>query len=357
MTLSVPGTNKWPNLFFLAHSLTKIGHLFLPRIACDFQAARGFYIHLTYLKGIDIELLREPCRPCHPFLVLIMPFLNEKSPSRRHQIVFKPLEDLIYDAGYSIFSYPSLEQPRQLSLGEHEFDTINRDYCIVQSPGETSWQQSESQENPVLKIFHADSVKVPKWKALEKFQPSGYIVGKYNTRWYLQGMTRVNVEKLLKRHFKLVIPLSKESSPAHWIPCPVLYSVEVGEDVWENRLALFFDGNVETSVQSMVNRISKYGQAMQSGKFGEYYLNIWRSKWEKKDDSLEPQEFAHSKEASLVEGIGEVQSTEENTPTTNQKPRGRKKRATLRKLRSESSTLVRVLLPHFKIITAYRTLT
>jgi hypothetical protein len=129
--------------------------------------------------------------------------------------MFKPLKDLIYYAEYNIFSYPSLEQHGQLSLGERQFDTSNRDYCIVQSPGKTSWQQSESQENSVLKIFHADSVKVPKMDALEKFQPSGYIVGTYNTRWYLEGIARVNVEKLLNCRFKLAIPSSKESSPAH----------------------------------------------------------------------------------------------------------------------------------------------
>jgi hypothetical protein len=106
----------------------------------------------------------------------------------------------------------------------------------------------------------------------------------------------------------------------------------------------------------MADRISRYGQAMQSGKFGEYYLNIWRSRWEKKHDSLE-RKNTHSKEASLIEEIGQVQSTEENTSPTDPMPRGRKRRAIPRKLRSESSTLVRVSLPHFEIITTYRTLT
>jgi hypothetical protein len=91
---------------------------------------------------------------------------SELYPSTPYPIEFRPLDDLINESRYDIRDYSSLEPPQQESL--EEFETINRDYCIVKSPGKTSWQDKESQKNLEFEIFHTDIVKIPQKSVSEK---------------------------------------------------------------------------------------------------------------------------------------------------------------------------------------------
>ena len=144
-------------------------------------------------------------------------------------------------------------------------------------------------------------------------------------------MTRTNVEKLFKKHFNQTIPLSHESAADHWLPEFARYNVEVKQDVWENRALLVFDGNLQTSLQSMSNRLDNYHQEFKRKTLGERYLALWRSRWAPEGE-LEAWPFAKGRDAK-------PETVEIPSPAP--KPRGRKRRAVLRSVRATSSKLVR----------------
>jgi hypothetical protein len=277
-----------------------------------------------------------------------MPAGNEQYPSTRYPMESKSLEDLINDPQYELYRFLSFERFRQVSLDPDEFESIPRDYCILQSPGKTSWLQEESRVAPDLRIFHADSVKIPKTEAVRKLgNTTKYAIDKYLHPWYLQGMSRANVDKLLRRHFGLSIPLSSESTADHWIPAAMVCCVEVKLDVWENRLALVFDGNIQTSVQPMKDRLGGYRGFIESKVLGEVYLSTWRARWERirGPTPSENQTVQAASSSAKAEQSGSLQSLSMKTDadSSDPKPRGRKRRKVLRQLRSTLNELVRYM--------------
>jgi hypothetical protein len=280
------------------------------------------------------------------FVPFNMPAGNEQYPSTRYPIESKSLEDLVHDPQYELYRFLSFERSRQLSLDPDEFESIPRDYCILQSPGKTSWLQKESQKPPDLKIFYADSVKIPKTEAVRKLgNATKYAIDNYLYPWYLQGMSRSNVDKLLRRRFGLSIPLSCESTADHWIPAAIVYCVEIKLDVWENRLALFFDGNMQTSVQPMKDRLGAYRGSIDPKVLGEVYLSAWRARWERNREPIpsENQTVQAASSSAKAKQSGSMQSLSMKTDadSSDPKPRGRKRRKVLRQLRSTPNELVR----------------
>jgi len=258
-------------------------------------------------------------------------------PSQPYPIDFRFIEDLAGHPKYFISGFPELERPRQRALKDEDLRTIARDYFILQSPGETSWRKSESQKAFELQIFHSDHVKVPKDGAFDKVSASKLGADSYLNRWYMKGMTRVNVEKLLKKHFGLAIPLSHESTADHWLPGFARFNVEIEENVWEDRVMLFFDGNLQTSQQSMANRLDNYYAEFKRKTFGERYLSFWRSRWQHKEQL--PAESAGKPSSGFSGGQEKVHGS----PGFSDRPklRGRKRKAALRQNLAVSSDLVR----------------
>jgi hypothetical protein len=274
-----------------------------------------------------------------------MPSWVERYPSQQLPVDFKFIEDLAGNPGYFIYGSPVLERPRQRALKDEQFRTVARDYCILQSPGETSWRKSKSQEAPELHIFYSDYVKVPKDGIFDKIEATKSNIKNYLNRWYLQGMTRANVERIFKKHFDLAIPLSHESTADHWLPGFARYNAEVKENVWEERVVLFFDGNLQTSQQSMANRLDNYHQEFKRKTLGERYLSLWRSRWQ--SEELSPAESTENASSGLPSTVGE-QKVHGNPEVSNSRPklRGRKRRAALRQILAVSSELVRNVLPN-----------
>ncbi|CZR65152.1 uncharacterized protein PAC_15052 [Phialocephala subalpina] len=278
-----------------------------------------------------------------------MPSYLEQYPEDRSSIRFLPLENLIGDKCRRLTSYPSLEYPRQKFLNSNDstiFRTISRDYCLLESPGFTSWQCKKAQQDPHITILHTDKVRVPiedpgkKGGRYHDPEYHGQTHGSYLNRWYLQGFTKEKVEAILMSNFGLAVPLSYESSADHWIPAVQRYSVEVLENTWEDRLAVFFDANVATSLQSLGHRISEYSQKLKEKPLGERYLGIWRARWDKVDEDLSTKldivrSVVTKAPAISAKQIGEGGSSQVH----GRKPRGRKRRRFLRQLKGGSSRL------------------
>ena len=149
-----------------------------------------------------------------------MPSYYEQYPRTHYPIEFKLLDDLRDEENYNIHAYPSLERPRQLLLDStdpNKFKTINRDYCLISSPGFTSWQRKEARKNPMVEIFYTDTIKAPMADPKTPYRRRRRNAPKIMPRfWYLRDVKRENVEKILKKHFGLNIPLSSESTSNHW---------------------------------------------------------------------------------------------------------------------------------------------
>jgi hypothetical protein len=272
-----------------------------------------------------------------------MPGWREQYPTAQFPIEFKPLDDLRDENGYHIHSHPFLERPRQLLLNPsdpEEFESVPRDYLLVRSPGYTSWQHKLAQKDPHLEIFYSDNVRIPTTNTQKRYHHKTAGRSWFLNRWYLRGITRAHVEKLLLKHFKLQMPFDAESTANHWVPAGVLYNVEVEMNVWENRLALLFDENIGTSMLPLTKRVDVYGQHFKSKRLGERYLKLWRTRWQNKEGDVElPQKSTKDKPQSITPGHISPQQTEP-VPVT-QKARGRRRRAALRQIRSGSSLLVR----------------
>lgn len=261
----------------------------------------------------------------------------ETYPCTRHPIEFKPLDDLVNDKRYRLYSYPSLEYPRQLKLdinNPDEFDSIPRDFCLLSSPGKVSWQTRDAQNHPKLEIFHTDIIRIPTSNLKQKFPDLDYTGVSYLTRWYYHGLTLANVTNLLKDKFNLSIPLSSDFPSDHWIPSIQLYNVEVERDVWQNRLAVFFDGNIGTSNRSMRWRINEHGQLLKADNLGVIYLATWRTRWR----SLEGDIRQVTKKQSVNVKMNETLDSPKERIGHEAKPpivktRGRKRRSAQRQLR------------------------
>jgi len=204
-----------------------------------------------------------------------------------------------------------------------ESRSISRDYILVTSPGHVSWQLEAAQKNPVLELFHQDVISIPivpndvarnrRWNQAQFFKP-----------FYLLGITQSIVDELFQKHFGLSIPHSGETSANHWVPHVILFNVEVAENVWENRLAMFFDGNVENSLHCMESRIDTYGSHIRVKTLGERYLELWRRK------SFETKRVQQSTKSMHIKQ-NERDVVAENAVLTVQDPtRGRKRRSILR---------------------------
>ncbi len=274
-----------------------------------------------------------------------MPSYWEKSSRTAYPIEFKPLDDLRDEEKFHLHSYPSLERPRQLLLDPtdpNEFRTISRDYCLISSPGFTSWQRQEAQKSPVVEIFYTDTIKVPKADPKKAYRSRPRDAFNITLAyWYLRDITRGNVDRILKKHFGLNIPLSYESTSNHWVPIPLLYNVEVRENVWEDRLALFFDGNIGTSVLPLSKRVNEYRHLLKTNVLGEKYLNIWRSRW----PGATKLAVLNGGKSSLtsIPALSQELAKELDKETSLPKPRGRKRRAVLRQQRTGADYLVRLI--------------
>ncbi|PMD31610.1 hypothetical protein L207DRAFT_190346 [Hyaloscypha variabilis F] len=273
-----------------------------------------------------------------------MSYSGEQYPSVAGQIHFKPHDDLVNDPGYPLHAWPSLERPRRLSLSLHNpngWKTLPRDYCVVHYPTRPLQEDSKVVKDVTLKMFHSDILKLPDGEIWPRFQEYKDWTASYLNYWYLQGITQSSVENMFKKHFNFSIPLTSTSSAGHWMPAPQLYTVEVQENVWEGRLAIFFHGNVETSFQSVGELLGERGTILNAKHLGQQYVHSWRSKWEKMD--LWDQNLAPSNSNGTT-----LKSTKNTPPRTitdtnllTPKPRGRKRRALLRQLRTGPSELVR----------------
>jgi hypothetical protein len=277
-----------------------------------------------------------------------MSYSSEHYPRVAKPIHFKPHDDLVNDPGYPHAAWPSLERPRQLSLRLHHPDgwkDLPRDYCIVRYPNHTSRRDPKASQDVQLEIFHTDVVKIPDGEIKSKFFLKGndWTGVTYWNYWYLRGMTRSSVEKIFKKHFGFSIPLYSGSTAGHWMPSPQLYTVEVQENVWEDRLALFFDGNVETSFRSVGQLLREYEKILNAKDLGERFVRIWTSRWEKKGIPDIPLALKGTREKSSNSTNTVPEQTSTETSTSTPKIRGRKRRATLRQLRTGSAKLVRIL--------------
>jgi hypothetical protein len=212
--------------------------------------------------------------------------LREDPPSAGQPFEFKLFGNLHNDKNGFIYAkwHSSQEGPPTRRLHPDDFEIINRDFCILRSPRNVSWQSEESQKNLQMDIFHTDEVKIPKHEKIPRNMEAKTLwttEQKYLAQWYLRDLTRVNVDKILKRHFGLSMSLAGNTFADQWNPGCVIYNVEVSPNVWENRLALFFDGNIENSVQSFRFRLGPYcgDQVINTKMLGEKYMEIWRSRW------------------------------------------------------------------------------
>lgn len=275
----------------------------------------------------------------------------ETYPCTRHPIEFKLLDDLVNDKRYRLYPYPTLEYARQLKLdinNSDEFESIPRDFCLLSSPGNVTWQTKDAQNHPKLEIFQTDVIKIPTSKLGKKFPDLDYTGVSYLTRWYYHGLALANVRKILKDRFNLSIPLSSESSPDHWIPSVQLYNVEVEKNVWQNRLAVFFDGNISTSTRSMRWRINEYGQLLKENNMGIMYLATWRSKWEKLEGDIGHEMKRESENVEESESLDfPNERLEHEAKSLTIKTRGRKRRSAQRQLRFGISVVVRCLFSCF----------
>ncbi|KAH7343045.1 hypothetical protein BKA65DRAFT_303638 [Rhexocercosporidium sp. MPI-PUGE-AT-0058] len=268
--------------------------------------------------------------------------LWERYPDIKHPILFKLLDDIVHDKRYRLYSYPLLERPRQLSLNRDdakEFKSIPRDFCLLSSPGNVSWQTRNSQKEPNLKIFDTDIVQIPAIDLKIKFQSHFRDWGgaSYLHRYYQEGLTRVDVEKICKDRFRLYIPLSSESTADQWVPAVILFNVEVEKNTWEDRLAVIFDGNLELSQQSMRKRTGDYSQMLLPEVVGRLYTSLWRSKWA---EGKEKSSFLEGRSGITKHLVLEPLSTEiEAEASITPKGRGRKRRAVLRQLRTGGASL------------------
>ncbi|KAF8852132.1 hypothetical protein BDZ45DRAFT_125108 [Acephala macrosclerotiorum] len=285
-----------------------------------------------------------------------MPSYLEKYPQDRSSPYFLPLDHLVNDKQRRLSEYPSLERPRQKILDPKDsatFRAISRDYCLLESPGFTSWHRRKAQQEPRVIIFHTDVVRVPiadpgKRGRYHDPEHPDWTHDTYLNRWHLQGLTRGRVETLLMRNFGLSFPLSYESSAEHWIPAVQRYSVEVSENKWEDRLAIFFDANIATSMQSLGYRITTYGQELTKNRLGERYLEVWKARWEKVDDISSAELDVES--AIIAPTIRAKESKKDVSALVGAlvpgpKPRGRKRRRVLRQLKVGSPTLVMCAFP------------
>ncbi|KAG4434206.1 hypothetical protein IFR05_010307 [Cadophora sp. M221] len=271
-----------------------------------------------------------------------MPSYWETCPVTKYPIEFKLLDDIVHDERYRIYLCPLLERPRQLSLDRDdpkEFKSIPRDFCILKSPGHVSWQTRDAQKEPKLEIFDTDVVRIPAIDLNEKFQSNHREWGgaSYLNRYYHDGLTRVNVEKVFRDRFGLSILLSSESTADQWVPAVILYNVEIEQNTWEDRLAVIFDGNLELSQQSMKQRPKEYSQMLQPKVLGPLYLGLWRAKWA---EQKERSSFLQGRSAiakTLIPEPASFETQAEGSPAG--KGRGRKRRAVLRQLRAGGAPL------------------
>ena len=260
----------------------------------------------------------------------------ETYPCTRHPVKFKPLDDLVNDKRYQLYPYPTLEYSRQLTLdlnNPEEFESLPRDFCLLSSPGKLSWQSRVAQNNVKLEIFHSDVVKVPTKNLDIKFPEQNWTGASYSNRWHYHGLTLARVRKIFTDKFGSSIPLTSESTSDHWIPSVKTYNVEVEKDVWQNRLAVFFDGNIATSQQCMRARVDDYGQLLKPGKLGEIYLSAWRSKWQMSAEvGIESETKESLRYLEKIEPITK-ESVGNDDDLLAVKTRGRKRRTALRQLR------------------------
>lgn len=255
----------------------------------------------------------------------------ETFPSESYPIDFRLIEDLARDPKYYVYGHPVLERPRQKALDPDKLQLISRDYCILQSPGETSWQRKKTQEQFHMRIFHTDTVQIPPDGSFDGVEGTRLQIKSYNDHWYLRGMTRTYVEKIFTTHFNLTIPLSHETTADHWLPAYARYNVEVSENIWENRVALFFDGNIQTSLQSMKYRIKSYHQQLGQKLLGERYVELWKSRWATDEASQISSTVKSPIEPLAVEDVVELEAA---VLAEDPQCRGRKRRAALRQIRA-----------------------
>lgn len=218
-----------------------------------------------------------------------MPSYVEQYPKTQHRIEFESLSDLTKDRKYPLWAYPAFERPRQLTLIRIDvtlFKSIPRDFCILNSPGFVSGQTRDSQKEPKLDIFHTDVVNIPETDLEARFQTGqpGWSDSSNSNRYHREGLTRANFEKIFEERFGLTVPLSSETSSDQWVPAVILYTAEVEKDVWQDRLAVVFDGKVGIFQQSMKHRTEAYDQNPGHQVLGKLYLDLWRARWAEGND-------------------------------------------------------------------------
>src|SRR5438552_1268073 len=84
----------------------------------------------------DLLLYSSDCRQWYSACMS----MNEQIPSEKRVVEFKSIDCLFNDKRTNEYWYPSLERRRAQKMESDNFDVVNRDYCIVRSPGKTSWQ-------------------------------------------------------------------------------------------------------------------------------------------------------------------------------------------------------------------------
>lgn len=268
---------------------------------------------------------------------------TEKFPKDTHAIKFCSTTKLLDNNTSRNYSLPFSEQFQQDPLDIHvspQFETLNRDYVLLKSPGYTSWQHNTAQRDYSLEIFHSDTIRVPKLISEETPRRGADRTLPMLRKWYLEGLTRVNVEGLLQKYFKLAFPINLESTANHWVPAAIPFMVEVQLDIWEERLAIFFDGNISTSMLSLSGRIINYEwkNKIQAEVLGEKYLALWKAKWP--NDNTSPASIAL---ANDEDRLASLKSTE---VTTDSYDNNGTQHAALQQVGSRSSIMVRKLLPY-----------
>ena len=283
---------------------------------------------------------------------------SEQYPTKPWPIEYQHLNALRDNKKLYLYTHLYLERSRQLEFSSEnhkESESIYRDYVLVRSPGYTSWQQKEAQASPQLEIFHSDKIRVPKSSPHIGYKNGNSTDTSILNRWYLQDVSRSSVEKLLQRHFGISIPLDAESTANHWYPAVIFYNVEVELDIWETRLAMFFDGNIGTSKLPLASRIHAYKQRVSTKRLGEKYLELWRSKWQSVEN--EPA-VHHSRNLEFASPHKAPKAVSETTPETGAGGRltdirGRKRRILLRQIRNNSGPLLMVC---YRALSASRSL-